>query len=133
MRLLSPYEDFARHTLSSLDGGFARLCYLASLKDSQGRYRHWGLARTYGERVANELAAKAHREALQDVLRSPIPRLFRELRKNRSDLRRLRAQNQDLLPNGCTKAAAVHLKSVLFALRALEAGGSLKDSTHQVA
>ncbi len=125
MRLLSPSEDFSSKTLSALEGGLARLFYLASLKDGDGHYRHWGLARTYGESVASEIGSLAHREALREVLRTPIPELVRELKKWGNSPRRgveylleSGEEGEYLLPPGCTKAAATHLRSVLFALRA---------------
>src|SRR5262245_38282289 len=45
MRLLSPIDDFLSNTLSALGSLLDRLEYVAGLK-TDGKYRHWGLAKT---------------------------------------------------------------------------------------
>ena len=43
-------QDFTLNTLAEIDGPFARLVYVASLRDlSSGRYEHQGLAALYPE------------------------------------------------------------------------------------
>ncbi len=127
MTLLSASEDFSKRTLAHLSGALPRLHYIAGLRDGNGRYRHWGLARTYGEQVAHETAVLAHFEALTDVLRSSLPRLYAEVVRwdvataagAERCLAELLQSLPRLLPSNASATSRRHLNSILLALHAL--------------
>ena len=80
MTLLSAYEDFGERTLGVLGSAWSRLAYLSSLRQD-GRYRHWGLERTFGESAAHAAIAQAHGEVALAILRRPMRDLRSELRE----------------------------------------------------
>lgn len=127
MPLLSPEEDFAQRTLAHLGGALPRLHYVAGLRDASGRYRHWGLARSFGEDAANQTAAIAHERILCEVLRKPLSSLYSELQQwdvataagaDRCLAEMVRSTRR-LLPSAASPASEQHLSSILVALYAL--------------
>ncbi len=54
----------------------AKLDYVSSLRDADGRYQHWGLARIYGDEAAQRTIAEVHRLLFLDVLRMPMRKLL---------------------------------------------------------
>lgn len=126
MRLLSAAEDLAIRTLENVPGALCKLLYLAALRDSEGRYCHWGLARVHGEAESEQAARDAHSTALKEVLRKPIRELFQELDSKSAEnarshqFRRTLETNSRLLPPGSSRAAEFHLKSVIQALDELD-------------
>jgi hypothetical protein len=86
MTLLSAKEDFLRHTLANIPGVWARLEYLASLRQSDGAYAHWGLSRVYGEPAVQRVLAEVHRGVFIEVLETPLERLVREAARSAEDL-----------------------------------------------
>jgi len=80
MRLLSAYHDFMERTLSGLPGALAKVRFVAGLRrSSQQSYEHWGLERTYGKESAQSAISKAHTEAFQAELSTPLSQLWEEL------------------------------------------------------
>jgi len=75
MTISSAYDDICAFTLTALGCAWERLRYLAGLRASDGRYLHWGLARTYGEEAAQRALAQAHSELFIEILRTPLRRL----------------------------------------------------------
>jgi hypothetical protein len=78
MSVFSAAEDFSLNTLGPISGLWGKLRYVASLRQGDGRYEHWGLARKYGEGVAQQAIVEAHRELALGVLRAPLRALLRE-------------------------------------------------------
>lgn len=78
MTISSAYDDFCARTLAALAGVWQRLRYLAELRAPGGRYRHWGMARTFGDDATQRALAQAHTELFLEVLRMPLRRLAAE-------------------------------------------------------
>ena len=124
MRLLSPIDDFLSNTLSALGSLLDRLEYVASLQQSEGKYQHWGLAKTYGEQTAHEVIEEVHCFNYLQTLRTPIKSLGDEVSRvaaqkgldEVSYVRDLSAISPKLIPNKHTGGSAKHLESVLVAL-----------------
>ena len=126
MNLFSPSEDLAVRTLKHVHGTFRRLLYLATLRDKDGNYRHWGMAHVFGDEASKLAAQEAHREVLNEILRKPLEELWRELAGAegtqgdlRSQIEALAVSGRLVVPPGCSEAAECHLNSVLHALREL--------------
>ena len=78
MPVISTYEDVCARTLGALSGAWERLQYLAGLRAADGRYLHWGLARTYGEDASQRALGQAHTELFLEILRMPLRSLASE-------------------------------------------------------
>ena len=73
-------RDLQNRTLANLDGDFARLVYLASTRDyNSGRYAHDGLSFRFTAPVAEQVLAKAHRDAFVSLALSPLEVLVSQL------------------------------------------------------
>lgn len=72
------YEAF--RSISAVQGNFARLAYLASLQDAPGKYRHWGLAREFGEEEVCHAFRRSHRLVLETLLQTDISELLGDLK-----------------------------------------------------
>jgi len=124
MRLLSPIDDFLSNTLSALGSLLDRLEYVAGLQQSDGKYQHWGLAKTYGEKTAHEVIEEVHRFNYLETLRTPLKSLSDEVSRvaaqkgldEASYVRDLSAISPKLAPAKFTGGSAKHLESVLAAL-----------------
>jgi hypothetical protein len=53
-------EDFEQNTLNSVPGTLGKLEYLAQLREENGRYFHWGLARLHGDEAAGATLEQVH-------------------------------------------------------------------------
>jgi hypothetical protein len=126
MKLLSAAEDFAIRTLGNVQGTWGKLLYLGSLRDSDGRYCHWGLAQVHGEAESQTAARDAHLAVLKQVLRKPIKELWSEVADATSAAAKKRRLEQalrehsKLLPAGCSRRSESHFNSVLQALAELD-------------
>ena len=75
-------QDFADNTLASLAGPFARLAYLASLRDfARDEYAHWGMENIYGAEAANTALAQLHREVFREVSALPLGELAAQIQE----------------------------------------------------
>jgi len=127
MTLLSAWEDLQKTTLKVIAGSLRRLEYLAQLRDSQGRYSHWGLARVHGEERAKAALAESHRSELSKVLATPIRELEQDAEESSREagvpegeyLSRLSAAWPRLLPADPGAGSSRHFSSVLQALSSL--------------
>lgn len=127
MNLFSASEDLAERTLKHVDGTLRRLLYLVTLRDLDGNYHHWGMARVFGDEASVRAAQEAHKEVIHEVLRKSLRELWEELettgelvgRAPNSEIEELRAQGRRVVPPGCSEAAESHLNSVLHALSEL--------------
>jgi hypothetical protein len=127
MVLGSAQEDLRDKSLKAVSGALNKLLYLADLRDKSTTYRHWGLARIYGEGAANRALAEEHRELVSVLLATPIKRLFEDFkqcsqlagRTPAEYLEELCARRDLLLPPDASPASERHLNSVLCALSAL--------------
>jgi hypothetical protein len=74
------YEDLQRRTLTGISCDFARLIYLASMRDyNSGMYHHEGLAGRYGAEEAREALQMAHQEIFWRLVSLPLKELVQEL------------------------------------------------------
>ncbi|HET6930993.1 MAG TPA: hypothetical protein VFI45_11785 [Candidatus Acidoferrum sp.] len=73
--------DLAVHYLEPLNGSFARLAYLASLRNaSDGSYAHERLAALYGAAAVGEALANCHEELFERLLEQPLAQQEKDLR-----------------------------------------------------
>jgi hypothetical protein len=128
MTLKSALQDLRETTLAAVSGLLAKLAYLASLRNREGGYLHWGMSLVHGEESSDRALKAAHAEVLSTVLRTPISDLVEDLRESSQDSKEtsaayvqgMRAQLNELLPSPEDAASARHLNSVLVALSSLE-------------
>lgn len=128
MRLYSALEDLTNTTLEAVTGILGKLNYLSSLRGTGSCYTHWGLAKVYGENAAQEALAQAHKGVFSQMLRTPLPELFEDLkhcskRAGQSPaayLKNLDRNKLALMPINPGSAGAKHFSSVLAALSNLQ-------------
>src|SRR5260370_3144797 len=74
-------QDFTLTTLAGIPGLFARLTYLASLRDlSSGRYEHAGLAAIYPDAAIQQSLQLCHEQIFERILESPLASQQEDLR-----------------------------------------------------
>lgn len=123
----SPADDFRTRTLNGVPGILAKLRYLASLRQENGDYFHWGLARVHGKTRANEVIGEVHGEIFAAVLRTPVRSLWEEagaMAEQESEpvadcVRKLTESGERLLPAKLQGGVKRHFRSVLRALCSL--------------
>ncbi len=125
MSIFTANEDFASRTLSPLETLWEKLAYVAGLRNSAGRYEHWGLTKTYGRNEAQRAMAEAHSELFQQTLSTPL----RELHGAYSELG-FPAERGKLVPEDTKGCCREHMDYVVEALTLLSRG---KQSVHQAA
>ena len=83
MKLKSALEDLHDTTVEALDGCLRRLEYFGGLrshnKNKDGEYKHWGLARVYGDLPAKRALVQTHRSLVSQILATPIKSLLEEI------------------------------------------------------
>jgi hypothetical protein len=66
-------QDFTLTTLAGISGLYARLIYVASLRDlSSGRYEHAGLAALYPDEALQQAIQVCHEQVFEKVLEIPL-------------------------------------------------------------
>ena len=66
-------QDFTLTTLAGIPGLFARLIYLASLRDlSSGRYEHAGLAALYPDAAIQQSIQLCHEQIFERILEASL-------------------------------------------------------------
>jgi len=131
MTFVSALEDLQKTTLKAITGGLRKLEYVAGLRDQEGNYKHWGLARVYGELRSKNALTDAHRVLLSNVLSTPIQNLEKDVEQSSEEagvppaayLERLSAARSELLPADPGAGSGRHLNSVLQALSSLLKSG----------
>jgi hypothetical protein len=75
-------EDFTLTTLEGLPGPFARLVYLASLRDlSTGRYEHAGLAVLYPDEAIQQTVEMCHEQIFERILETSLEQQRKDLKE----------------------------------------------------
>jgi len=128
MKLKSAFEDLSHTTLEAVAGCLRKLDYLAGLRHRAGDYAHWGLGKVYGRNTANKALGTAHREAVSEVLSTPLGALLEDVERSSTEagvaaeqyLEGLSERGNALLPSDPGAGSARHLSSVLRALVGLE-------------
>lgn len=139
MSLKSALQDIKETTLSAVAGSLGKLFYLASLRQGQGRYQHWGMEAVHGVESSERALRQAHAELVARVLRTPLAVLQEDLKISSCGsgiaagdyVEQMRGHFNDLLPGGRQNSpTSNHLSSVLLALSSLEKNrGSTTRST----
>ncbi|MBZ5703004.1 MAG: hypothetical protein LAN84_14310 [Acidobacteriia bacterium] len=74
-------HDFAATTLAAIPGFFARLTYVASLRDlSSGNYEHAGLEVLYPQEAVQQALRQCHEELFERILEMPLEAQEKDLR-----------------------------------------------------
>jgi len=74
-------QDFTLTTLAGIPGQFARLTYIASLRDlSSGRYEHAGLAALYPDASIQQALQLCHEQIFERILEEPLSSQQEDLR-----------------------------------------------------
>jgi hypothetical protein len=74
-------HDFTLNTLAEIPGPFARLIYVASLRDlSSGRYEHQGLIALYPEEAVQQALELCHEQIFERILEMPLEKQLEDLR-----------------------------------------------------
>lgn len=74
-------HDFTLTTLAGIEGEFARLAYMGSLRDlSTGRYEHAGLAALYPDEATQQSLQLCHEQIFERILETPLERQLPDLR-----------------------------------------------------
>jgi hypothetical protein len=128
MTLKSALQDLRETTLAAISGLLAKLAYLASLRDREGGYLHWGMSLVHGPEPSDRALKAAHGEVLGRVLRTPLNSLVEDLRESSQEsavssetfVQGMCGRLNELLPAQQDEASVRHLNSVLVALSALE-------------
>jgi hypothetical protein len=73
-------QDFTLSTLAGIPGLFARLAYIASLRDlSSGRYEHAGLAALYPQEALQQALELCHEQIFERILETPLAEQLEDL------------------------------------------------------
>ena len=125
MTFQSPFDDFVLNSLAGVAGLFEKLDYVAGLRQGDGAYSHWGLARVHGEIAAHQAASEAHRLLFSRVLSTPLSLLLEDAVQSQSGLgleeylEYLSERCPVLTPQGAGVGPVCHFNSVLRAISAL--------------
>ena len=138
MTLKSAFEDLSLTTLRAVFGCLGKLEYLAGLRAHEGDYEHWGFGKVYGQATANKAIGTAHREAVSEVLSTPLEQLLTDVESSSQKaeenlgeyLERMSQRGEALLPQQPGAGSARHLSSVLHALSALTRSRE-RSATHR--
>jgi hypothetical protein len=126
MTMQSAFDDFVVGTLGALPSLWQKLEFVASLRADDGRYEHWGMVHTYGQRAADEAIARAHTEVFARILATPIQQLYLDANTAQAEdggtiLSHCDDQqtNRKLLPKNLAGADERHLNLILRTLSLL--------------
>lgn len=136
---MSAFEDVLERTLRMISGLWAKFHYLSALRDSSGRYEHWGFIRTHGELSAQAAFAQAHSTLFSQILRAPLAELLEdiELAANKMSISTdefisgIRKARQQMVPQNLAGGTPAHFNSVLEALSLLDS--ARKNSVRRAA
>lgn len=76
MPLLSAVEDFVQRSLSALPTVWEKLHFVQGLREPDGRYRHWGLERTFDAQTAGAAIAEAHNALCEELASTRLAELW---------------------------------------------------------
>lgn len=125
MTFQSPFDDFVLNSLAGIAGLLGKLDYVAGLRQGDGPYSHWGLARVHGEIAAHQAAWEAHRLLFSRVLSTPLGLLMDDAAQSQPHqgleeyLEYLSQRRPVLAPQGAGVGPLLHFNSVLRAISAL--------------
>jgi len=124
--MLRTAVEEAFRSVSSVSGNLARLSYLVSLQQKPGVYKHWGMAREYGEEEVSVAFRHSHRLVLENMLQTDLSERVGELAMRAEDLGESKAETlRHLLdspyvnPFESAEHVSGHIDFVFEALRTL--------------
>ena len=120
-------EDSIKTILARGMGTWGKLQYVASLRQPEGTYLHWGLTRLHGERAVRRAFVEVHVGLVRQVLHSPLSELMEDLKREAEDygsssgecLSNLSRRAAELVPPESGEGARRKFNSVLTALSAI--------------
>ena len=132
-------EDFTRRSLSALPSGYGRLIYVSSLRESDDRYRHDGLAAVYSGNAVQAALEHCHEELFAQVLETPLSQQEWDLRMSLAALEggigpnlalwRNRERYEELEPRGLPEYLyALFASNVRLLLEIIEAEISVRSA-----
>jgi len=140
--------DLWKHTLSGLPGVYARLCYLASLRDpNSGQYRHHGLSAAFGRDESTLALRQSHEQVFKDWLKLSVPEKSADFKQYLATLEEppevvagtwMRTRHYEtVLPDRGTRPQRTQFRQemetmLLLTLNASAGGESLRDSTRSL-
>ena len=115
-------------------GLWAKLAYVARLRDQKGEYQHWGLMRCHGSDQARSAMREVHEQVYAELLRSPFPRSLEELnlsaawmrQSNRDYIERFDVIDTGYIPASMVKRTQRHFRALVEGLQTL-----LRASQHR--
>lgn len=124
MTLKSAVEDLQSRTLRAVSGLLGKLDYLASLREPDGSYSHWGLARVHGEPATQRALGDEHRGVVTRILRTPLRTLLNDVDESTTPkgvgsvvfLEQMNDRASQVVPGAPGAGTERHLNSVLRAL-----------------
>ena len=116
MSLLNANEDFVIRSLGALGSLWERLAYVAGLRNSNGRYEHWGMSQTHGRNTAQKAMAEAHSDLFQQTLSTPLRELQEAFSRAIPP-----ASKENYVPEDTKGCCPEHMEYVVEALTALSA------------
>ncbi len=127
MTFKSIAEDLQERTLRAVAGVLGKLGYVAGLREADGTYMHWGLARIHGDAPTQRALTEAHKGLVSKILRMPLRKVLQDLEDSSGSeetekaafVEKLNERPALLLPAGPGAGTARHLNSVLHALASL--------------
>lgn len=127
MTVYSPYDDFMHRTVDQIEGLWMKLEYIAGLRQKDGEYDHWGMARVFGPTASQKAIEQAHRAIMQALLRMPLRDLLEDMSKAAAAQGRavgdyaaeLNARLERVMPKQMGGGSGRHFSSVLMALASL--------------
>jgi hypothetical protein len=121
-------DDFMQRTLWHVPGAWAKLEYVASLREEEGeKYEHWGMARVFGVEPAQHALEHVHRNLVLQLLRTPLSALVDDAKYSAEQqgmplnlyVQQLSSAGERLLPVKLGGGSVKHFNSVLLALLTL--------------
>ena|SRR5437879_3567586 len=120
-------EDLQERTLRAVAGVLGKLGYVAGLREADGTYMHWGLARIHGDAATQRALTEVHKGLVSRILRMPMRKLLQDVEESSGSeetqkvafVEKLNQRPVQLLPPAPGAGTVRHLNSVLHALASL--------------
>ena len=127
MTFKSIAEDLQDRTLRAVAGVLGKLGYVAGLREADGTYMHWGLARIHGDAATQRALTEAHKGLVSRILRMPMRKLLQDVEESSGSeetqkvafVEKLNQRPVHLLHPAPGAGTVRHLNSVLHALASL--------------
>jgi hypothetical protein len=112
MKLIGALEDFVNETLAQFPSKLGKLRFISEMRQ-EGRYKHWGLSKRYGDDVAQRAIAEAHSDTFESTLTTPVPELANEEGTRDSELLDSKMNTEAALPADLRGGTKRHFSWIL--------------------